>query len=81
MSLERKIREMDTGLIYGSDDFHQGFKVGKHKAATLAAEADEFMREMADVLSKVAVEQEGTHAGLDADFALTKYFMFQENNQ
>lgn len=74
MSLEDRIKGISVACNPSGESM-------RHKASTLAAEADELMREMAEVLSKVAVEQEGTHAGLDADFVLTKYFMFREQNQ
>ena len=50
MSLERKIRELDVSLIVAPNAYFDGFSSAKHQAATLAAEADELMREMADTL-------------------------------
>lgn len=58
-----------------------GYSVAQQRATEMAKEADEIMAEMAEALSKIAVEQEGTHAGLEADFVLTKYFMWKERTE
>ena len=79
MSLEDRIRGLDAPISPGKLMF-----VDIDEAATIAAEADELMREMATMLEDIfmiSVDQRSSKAGVDISGILQKYYNLPEQNQ
>lgn len=76
MSIERKIREMETGLVYGSADFFSGVDFAKHRAAEIAKDGDTLMRLLAEDLY-----DQCTNPNEYTDALLERYKQFRSNSK